>query len=62
MGARASVRSCRFADILDGLSRHPGGVNVGLCDGSTRFISDVIAIATWRALSTTRGSETLDTF
>ncbi len=38
-------------------SRHPGGVQAALCDGSVRFISDSIDINTWRALSTTRGSE-----
>ena len=29
------------------------------CDGSVRFISDTIVIATWRALSTSQGGETL---
>jgi len=43
-------------------SRHPGGVQVGLCDGSVRFISDSIEIDTWRALSTTRGNESLRDF
>jgi prepilin-type N-terminal cleavage/methylation domain-containing protein/prepilin-type processing-associated H-X9-DG protein len=43
-------------------SRHPGGVNVGLCDGSVRFVSDTIAINTWRYLSTTHGGEALDSF
>ncbi len=38
-------------------SRHPGGVNVALCDGSVTFISDDIDLATWRALSTTQGGE-----
>jgi prepilin-type processing-associated H-X9-DG protein len=38
-------------------SRHPGGVNVGLCDGSVSFISNTIAINIWRALSTTKGAE-----
>jgi prepilin-type processing-associated H-X9-DG protein len=38
-------------------SRHPGGVGVGLCDGSVSFISNTIAINTWRALSTTKGAE-----
>jgi prepilin-type N-terminal cleavage/methylation domain-containing protein/prepilin-type processing-associated H-X9-DG protein len=40
-------------------SRHPGGVNVALSDGSIRFIKNAIAIQTWRALSTTRGGETI---
>ncbi len=38
-------------------SRHPGGVQAVLCDGSVRFISDDIALDTWRKLSTTRGGE-----
>ncbi|HEY1377059.1 MAG TPA: DUF1559 domain-containing protein [Gemmataceae bacterium] len=32
-------------------SRHSGGVNVSLCDGSIRFVRDDIAPATWVALS-----------
>lgn len=33
-------------------SLHPGGVNVTMCDGSTRFINDSIAEGIWRALGT----------
>src|SRR5262245_46871389 len=36
-------------------SRHPGGVNALLCDGSVRFIADSIDLATWRALATRAG-------
>jgi prepilin-type processing-associated H-X9-DG protein/prepilin-type N-terminal cleavage/methylation domain-containing protein len=43
-------------------SRHSGGVNVGFCDGSVTFISNTIAIATWQALSTTRGSEVIGSY
>jgi prepilin-type N-terminal cleavage/methylation domain-containing protein/prepilin-type processing-associated H-X9-DG protein len=32
-------------------SRHTGGVNVSLCDGSVRFVSNDISAATWVALS-----------
>ncbi len=39
-------------------SRHPGGVQVVLCDGSTRFVADSIDLAVWRAASTTEGMET----
>lgn len=31
-------------------SRHPGGVNVVLCDGSVRFVPDSIDITTWQNL------------
>jgi prepilin-type processing-associated H-X9-DG protein len=33
-------------------SRHPGGVNVGLADGSVRFSSNSTSAAVWRALGT----------
>jgi prepilin-type processing-associated H-X9-DG protein len=44
-------------DILTARSRHTGGVNVALCDGSVRFVSNNIAWATWQALSTAQGGE-----
>jgi prepilin-type N-terminal cleavage/methylation domain-containing protein/prepilin-type processing-associated H-X9-DG protein len=40
-------------------SRHPGGVQVVMCDGSGRFIRNSISIDTYRALSTSRGGETV---
>ncbi|MBN2295533.1 MAG: DUF1559 domain-containing protein [Pirellulales bacterium] len=40
-------------------SMHPGGVNSGMCDGSVRFISADIDLATWRALGTPKGGETI---
>ena len=38
-------------------SYHSGGVNVMFMDGSTRFISNSIDLATWRALATPAGGE-----
>ena len=38
-------------------SRHPGGVNVLLADGSVKFIKDSIAEQTWYALGTKAGGE-----
>jgi len=41
-------------------SKHTGGVNVGFCDGSIRFVSNSIPLVTWQALSTMNGSEVFD--
>jgi prepilin-type processing-associated H-X9-DG protein len=38
-------------------SRHPGGVNVIMADCSLRFVTDDIALATWRAMGTMNGGE-----
>jgi prepilin-type N-terminal cleavage/methylation domain-containing protein/prepilin-type processing-associated H-X9-DG protein len=38
-------------------SKHPGGVNVGMCDGSVRFIKNSVNIYTFQSLASTRGNE-----
>jgi len=43
-------------------SYHPGGVQVALVDGSARFVSGDIDIATWRALTTRRGGEVVEKY
>jgi prepilin-type N-terminal cleavage/methylation domain-containing protein/prepilin-type processing-associated H-X9-DG protein len=40
-------------------SRHPGGVNLLLADGSIRFIKDSVNIATWSALGSKDGGEVI---
>jgi len=40
-------------------SRHRRGVNVAMADGSTRFIHNHIDLATWRALASRAGDETV---
>jgi prepilin-type N-terminal cleavage/methylation domain-containing protein/prepilin-type processing-associated H-X9-DG protein len=40
-------------------SRHPSGINVSLCDGSVRFVSNNIALNTWQAASTMDGGDVL---
>jgi prepilin-type N-terminal cleavage/methylation domain-containing protein/prepilin-type processing-associated H-X9-DG protein len=41
-------------------SRHTGGVNLSLCDGSVRFVRDGVDLATvWRPLATRAGGEVL---
>ena len=40
-------------------SRHPGGVNVGMADGSVRYVKNTVNLLSWRALSTTQGDEVI---
>jgi prepilin-type N-terminal cleavage/methylation domain-containing protein/prepilin-type processing-associated H-X9-DG protein len=40
-------------------SRHHGGVNVAMADGSVRFVVDGIDLATWRAMGTRDNGETI---
>ena len=42
---------------LSARSRHTGGVNAGLLDGSVRFVSDTTSWDVWQALGTARGGE-----
>jgi prepilin-type processing-associated H-X9-DG protein len=37
-------------DAITASSLHPGGVNVGMCDGSVKFIKNTISYTTWWAL------------
>ncbi len=39
---------------------HPGGVTLGLCDGSVRFISETISLGVWQAIGTPDGGEVVD--
>ncbi len=38
-------------------SRHPGGVNMGMCDGSARFIKNSISLTTWFSLASIGNGE-----
>jgi prepilin-type N-terminal cleavage/methylation domain-containing protein/prepilin-type processing-associated H-X9-DG protein len=40
-------------------SYHPGGISVGMCDGSVRFIKNSISLLSYQALSTSQGNEVL---
>jgi prepilin-type processing-associated H-X9-DG protein len=46
-----------FGAAITATSNHPGGVNVGFCDGSVKFINNSIALKTWWALGTRSGRE-----
>ena len=45
--------------VMTASSFHPGGVNVGLIDGSVRFVKDTVNRDSWRALGSMNGGETL---
>jgi prepilin-type N-terminal cleavage/methylation domain-containing protein/prepilin-type processing-associated H-X9-DG protein len=38
-------------------SRHTGGVNAAMCDGSIRFVRNTIPLATWMAMGSMAGNE-----
>jgi hypothetical protein len=53
-------RSCMFPPgriASTAGSRHPGGVEVAMSDGSVRFISRTINLQTWRAIGTRDGND-----
>jgi prepilin-type N-terminal cleavage/methylation domain-containing protein/prepilin-type processing-associated H-X9-DG protein len=45
--------------IIASRSKHPGGVNTLMCDGSVRFMKNTVNLLTWQGLSTSRGGEVL---
>jgi len=49
-----------YGQYVTTTSNHAGGVNIGLADGSVRFIKNSIAQATWWALGTKSNGEVLD--
>jgi prepilin-type processing-associated H-X9-DG protein len=50
------------AQVTAARSRHRGGVNATLCDGSVRFFADGIDPKTWSALGTMDGGDTVGDF
>ena len=36
-------------------SRHPSGVNASMCDGSVRFVTEIIALQTWKDMGSMDG-------
>ena len=58
--------NCRYGGCCSGVasggaftasSRHSGGINVLMADGSARLIKSSISLQTWWALGTRAGSE-----
>ncbi|HEY2155920.1 MAG TPA: DUF1559 domain-containing protein, partial [Isosphaeraceae bacterium] len=44
---------------LGARSKHSGGVNAAMCDGSVKFFKNTINLQTWQAVSTTQGGEVI---
>lgn len=63
VGPNSEVIDCAFPStypttgIIGARSNHPGGVVVGIADGSARFVSDSVSLDVWRALGTRAGRE-----
>jgi prepilin-type N-terminal cleavage/methylation domain-containing protein/prepilin-type processing-associated H-X9-DG protein len=56
------VRSNSNPERLASRSRHPGGVQASMCDGSVRFVTDNIALDVWRPLGSSAGKEAISEF
>lgn len=55
-----NARSCMFPPSrisTTANSYHPGGVNVGMADGSVRFVKSTTNVNAWRAIGTRNGNE-----
>ncbi|HTN77868.1 MAG TPA: DUF1559 domain-containing protein [Pirellulaceae bacterium] len=60
--ANAPNPPCAFlsgAFVFAARSRHTGGVNAGLCDGSVRFVSENVGGTIWHDLGTSQGREVI---
>ncbi|MSR56268.1 MAG: DUF1559 domain-containing protein [Planctomycetaceae bacterium] len=63
--AGPNARSCMFPPgriATTAASYHTGGVHVLMCDGSVRFVSDNVNLATWRAIGTRASGEVAGEF
>jgi prepilin-type N-terminal cleavage/methylation domain-containing protein/prepilin-type processing-associated H-X9-DG protein len=63
-----NLRSCYFPDqgkqpgngLIGAQSNHPGGVNVGMLDGSVKFVKESVSKQAWWAIATFGGGEVID--
>ncbi|MBC7351701.1 MAG: DUF1559 domain-containing protein [Thermogutta sp.] len=62
IGSNAGGQPSASRAFAGARSRHPGGVNVGMADGSVRFVSDTVDLLIWRYLATRNGQEPLGEF
>ena len=56
-GASRESRWMDWTNVYGFYSRHPGGANFGMADGSVRFISDTIDVFTYRMLGNINDGE-----
>ncbi len=57
-GSQSSGGTYTGLGMVNGVrSKHPGGANVGLADGSVRFIKNSVNVYTFQCLASTKGSE-----
>ena len=56
------TNTSRNAGLMSARSRHFGGVHILLCDGSTRFLNNIVDPVTWRSLATKANGELLSDF
>ncbi len=60
MNAGPNTRGCMFPPqriSTTANSRHPGGVNVTMADGSVKFVKTSVNLGAWRALGSRNGGE-----
>jgi prepilin-type N-terminal cleavage/methylation domain-containing protein/prepilin-type processing-associated H-X9-DG protein len=54
--------SCNYCLHVAASSYHSGGVNIGMADGSTRFVTDDVTFTTWQALGTRSAGDIVPPF
>jgi len=54
-----AVAGARQSQVAAARSRHSGGVNASMCDGSVRFVSNSIWLRVWQAMGTMNGAEVI---
>jgi prepilin-type processing-associated H-X9-DG protein len=52
-----AVAGAGSAQVAAARSRHVGGVNAALCDGSAQFFNDSISLDVWQSLGSMNGGE-----
>jgi len=59
--ANRTVNDATQEETIAARSRHPGGVNAVLCDGSVRFFTNNVALDVWRAWGSAAGGDAVGT-